>query len=128
MATKYGNLFRAGHVKAKKREEEDYLELAKRAFVTQAASEGAKMAFTPLSKMASSATQAIFVTPFEERAYAKLMEPNRRKFDSDLEKQDQEYNSWIKHEKAGIEKGHSRDFIAFEKDYTEEKRMEYIQQ
>ena len=128
MASKYGKFFKAGHVAAKKREEEDYLELIKKAFVMQAGSEGAIMAITPLSKMASSATQAIFVTPFEERAYAKLMEPNRRKLNNDIEKEDQWQNSWDKHTKAGIEKGHSRKYIAFEKDYTEEKRMEYIQQ
>lgn len=49
------------------------------------------------------------------------MEPDRRKYRKDLSKLDDDYNSWIKHEKAGREKGHSREFIAFEKDFNDEK-------
>jgi hypothetical protein len=128
MASGWGDDIASSAKAARAKQEDSLFDVFKRSIVARTGDELAKQTLAPVSGAISSGAKALFVTPFERRAAEKFMNPDRRKFNNDLTRQDDEYASWIKHEKAGIEKGHSREFIAFEKDFTEEKRMEYIQE
>ena len=129
MASTLGSAFGdAGKARRKAAEKTDYGRLFREGLFTAGVKAGAESLFKPIAKGTTAAVESVLVTPFERRATEKFMEPDRRKYRKDLSKLDDDYNSWIKHEKAGREKGHSREFIAFEKDFNDEKRMEYIQE
>lgn len=116
------------YTKRKKKSEDDLVDVFKRSMVARTGDYFAKETLDAGAALFSGVSDKFLKEPFEQRAAEKFMNPDRRKFRTNLEKTDQEYNSWIKHEKDGIEKGHSREFIAFEKHFNDEKIAEYIQE
>lgn len=119
---------RDAYIKRKKKSEDDLVDVFKRSMVARTGDYFAKETLDAGAALFSGVSDKFLKEPFEQRAAEKFMNPDRRKFRTNLEKTDQEYNSWIKHEKDGIEKGHSREFIAFEKHFNEERIAEYIQE
>ena len=124
LATEIGDAY----TKRRKKSEDDLVDVFKRSMVARTGDYFAKEALDAGASLFSGVSDKFLKEPFEQRAAEKFMNPDRRKFRNNLEKTDQQYNSWVKHEKDGIEKGHSREFIAFEKHFNDEKIAEYIQE
>jgi len=116
------------YTKRKNKSEDDLVDVFKRSMVARTGDYFAKEALDAGASLFSGVSDKFLKEPFEQRAAEKFMNPDRRKFRTNLEKTDQQYNSWVKHEKDGIEKGHSREFIAFEKHFNDERIAEYIKE
>ena len=124
LATEIGDAY----TKRRKNSEDDLVDVFKRSMVARTGDYFAKETLDAGASLFSGVSDKFLKEPFEQRAAEKFMNPDRRKFRTNLEKTDQQYNSWVKHEKDGIEKGHSREFIAFEKHFNDERIAEYIKE
>ena len=86
MATKYGNLFRAGHVQAKKRADKiDYVGLAKQQFLLEGVKGITNLLVTPAIAGTKELAKDIFVDPYTEKRANFLANGSQRRITEQYE-------------------------------------------